>query len=67
MRRFAALLERLTLTPARLGKLRLLQDYLRAAPDPDRGWGKACRTASAPTARFTAGSGRRRTRADASP
>ncbi len=44
MRRFAALLDRLTLTPARNGKLRLLQDYFRAAPDPDRGWGLAAIT-----------------------
>jgi DNA ligase-1 len=44
MRRFAALLDRLTLTPARLGKLRLLQDYFAASPDPDRGWGLAAIT-----------------------
>jgi DNA ligase-1 len=44
MRRFAALLDRLTLTPARNGKLRLLTDYFRDAPDPDRGWGLAAIT-----------------------
>ncbi|MFO1210928.1 MAG: cisplatin damage response ATP-dependent DNA ligase, partial [Amaricoccus sp.] len=44
MRRFAELLERLAFTPARNGKLRLLTDYLRAAPDPDRGWGIAAIT-----------------------
>ena len=44
MRRFAALLDRLTLTPARTGKLRLLRDYLADAPDPDRGWGLAAMT-----------------------
>ncbi len=44
MRRFAALLDRLTVTPARNGKLRLLTDYFRAAPDPDRGWGLAAIT-----------------------
>ncbi len=44
MRRFAELLDRLTLTPARNGKLRLLEDYFRAAPDPDRGWGLAAIT-----------------------
>jgi len=38
MRRFAALLDDLTLTPARSGKLALLTGYFRAVPDPDRGW-----------------------------
>ncbi|GMG84887.1 cisplatin damage response ATP-dependent DNA ligase [Paralimibaculum aggregatum] len=37
MQRFAALLDRLTLTPARNAKLRLLADYFSDAPDPDRG------------------------------
>ena len=37
MQAFAALLDRLVLTPSRNGKLRLLVDYFRAAPDPDRG------------------------------
>ena len=41
---FAELLERLAFTPARNGKLRLLTDYLREAPDPDRGWGIAAIT-----------------------
>lgn len=44
MRRFADLLERLAFTPARLTKLRLLTDYLRTAPDPDRGWALAAIT-----------------------
>ncbi len=44
MRRFAELLERLAFTPARNGKLKLLTDYLREAPDPDRGWGIAAIT-----------------------
>jgi DNA ligase-1 len=44
MRRFAELLERLAFTPARNGKLKLLADYLAAAPDPDRGWGLAAIT-----------------------
>jgi DNA ligase-1 len=44
MRRFAALLDRLTLTPSRNGKLRLLVDHFRDAPDPDRGWGLAAIT-----------------------
>ncbi len=37
MQRFAALLDRLVLTPARNGKLTLLVDYFRAVEDPDRG------------------------------
>ena len=44
MRRFAELLERLAFTPARNGKLRLIIDYLRETPDPDRGWGLAAIT-----------------------
>ncbi|MGH7089021.1 MAG: cisplatin damage response ATP-dependent DNA ligase, partial [Stellaceae bacterium] len=41
MERFARLLETLLLTPARLGKLRLMQDYFAATPDPERGWALA--------------------------
>lgn len=41
---FAALLDRLILTPSRNGKLRLLIDYFRAAPDPDRGYALAAVT-----------------------
>ncbi len=41
MRAFATLLDRLSLTPARNAKLQLLQDYFRAAPDPDRGYALA--------------------------
>ncbi len=37
MRRFAELLDRLVLTPSRNAKLRLLADYFRSTPDPDRG------------------------------
>src|SRR5262245_6931430 len=37
MDRFAELLDRLVLTPSRNGKLKLLSDYFRAVPDPDRG------------------------------
>ena len=44
MRRFAELLERLAFTPSRNGKLRLITDYMREAPDPDRGWGIAAIT-----------------------
>lgn len=41
MERFAELLDRLVLTPSRNGKLRLLIDYFRTEPDPNRGWGLA--------------------------
>ena len=41
MRAFAALLDRLVLTPQRNGKIRLLVDHCRATPDPDRGYALA--------------------------
>jgi DNA ligase-1 len=41
MKAFANLLDRLVLTPSRNGKLRLLTDYFRDTPDPDRGYGLA--------------------------
>ncbi|MFC3075781.1 cisplatin damage response ATP-dependent DNA ligase [Shinella pollutisoli] len=41
MKPFAALLDRLVLTPSRNGKLKLLADYFRSTPDPDRGYGLA--------------------------
>ncbi len=44
MRRFAELLDRLVLTPSRNAKLRLLADYFRSVPDPDRGIGLAAIT-----------------------
>jgi len=44
MNRFAELLDRLVLTPSRNGKLRLLVDYFRAVPDPDRGYALAAIT-----------------------
>ena len=44
MERFAALLDALVFTPSRLGKLTLIKDYFRAAPDPDRGWALAALT-----------------------
>jgi DNA ligase-1 len=44
MRAFAELLDRLSLTPSRNGKLVLVRDYLRATPDPDRGWALAALT-----------------------
>jgi DNA ligase-1 len=44
MRAFAALLDRLSYTPSRNAKLVLLRDYLRATPDPERGWALAALT-----------------------
>ena len=44
MRAFAALLDRLVLTPQRNTKLRLMTDYLRQTPDPDRGYALAALT-----------------------
>lgn len=44
MKAFAELLDRLTLTPSRNAKLRLLVDYCRATPDPDRGYAIAAIT-----------------------
>lgn len=41
MQRFAALLDRLVLTPQRNIKLRLIVDYFRTVPDPDRGYALA--------------------------
>jgi len=42
--RFATVLDRLTTTPSRNGKLALLADYFRTAPDPDRGFALAALT-----------------------
>ena len=44
MRAFADLLDRLSYTPSRNAKLVLLCDYLRATPDPERGWALAALT-----------------------
>lgn len=44
MQTFAALLDRLVLTPQRNVKLRLLVDYFRSTPDPDRGYALAALT-----------------------
>jgi DNA ligase-1 len=44
MRAFAALLDRLSLTPSRNAKLVLVRDYLKARPDPERGWALAALT-----------------------
>jgi len=45
MQAFAALLDRLVLTPQRNAKLRLIADYFRSVPDPDRGYALAALTA----------------------
>ena len=44
MKRFAELLDRLSYEPGRNAKLRLIADYLRTTPDPDRGWALAALT-----------------------
>ena len=46
MNRFAHLLDRLAYEHARNAKLRLLAEYFRTAPDPDRGWALAALTGS---------------------
>jgi DNA ligase-1 len=44
MHAFAALIDRLVLTPQRNAKLRLMADYFRTTPDPDRGYALAALT-----------------------
>ncbi|WP_170001616.1 cisplatin damage response ATP-dependent DNA ligase [Pseudopontixanthobacter vadosimaris] len=44
MEEFAALIDRLVYTGSRNAKLALIADYLRATPDPDRGWALAALT-----------------------
>ena len=44
MHAFSALLDALIYTRSRNGKLKLIADYLRATPDPDRGWAMAALT-----------------------
>ncbi len=44
MNRFAELLDRLAYEPARNTKLRLITDYFRSTPDPERGWALAALT-----------------------
>lgn len=44
MQAFAALLDALLYTSSRNAKLRLVADYLRTTPDPDRGWALAALT-----------------------
>ncbi len=48
MKAFANLLDRLSYTPSRNAKLRLMQDYFRITPDPDRGWALAALTDGLP-------------------
>jgi DNA ligase-1 len=45
---FADLLDRLSYSPSRNAKLRLMADYFRTAPDPDRGWALAALTDGLP-------------------
>ncbi|MBS7542290.1 cisplatin damage response ATP-dependent DNA ligase [Ancylobacter oerskovii] len=44
MNRFAALIDRLAYEPRRNGKIRLIADYFRHVPDPDRGYALAALT-----------------------
>src|SRR6478735_5443323 len=44
MNRFAELLDRLAYEPGRNAKLRLIAEYLRRTPDPERGWALAALT-----------------------
>src|ERR1700760_1320192 len=44
MRGFLQLLDGLVYTRSRNAKLKLIADYLRATPDPDRGWAMAALT-----------------------
>src|ERR1700745_967390 len=48
MKAFADLLDRLSYSPSRNAKLRLMADYFRTAPDPDRGWALAALTGGLP-------------------
>ncbi len=44
MKRFAELLDRLAYEGGRNNKLRLMTDYFRSTPDPERGWALAALT-----------------------
>src|SRR6202163_4865513 len=44
MKRFAELLDRIAYEPARNNKLRLIADFFRSTPDPERGWALAVLT-----------------------
>ena len=47
MRAFAQLVDRLVYTRSRNAKIALIADYLKTAPDPDRGWALAALTGEA--------------------
>ena len=64
MNRFAALLDALLFTPARLGKLRLIAEYFATTADPERGWALAALTGELAFAEVEAGADPR-PRADA--
>ena len=55
MNRFAELLDRLSYEPGRNAKLRLIADYLRSTPDPERGWALAALTGALTFAHAKAG------------
>ena len=48
MKAFAELLDRISYSASRNAKLRILVNYLRATPDPDRGWALAALTGGLP-------------------
>src|SRR5262245_65936519 len=48
MKAFAQLLDRLSYSPSRNAKLRLLLEYFRSTRDPDRGWALAVLTDGLP-------------------
>ena len=48
MKQFADLLDRLSYSPSRNAKLRLMAEYFRTTPDPDRGWALAALTDGLP-------------------
>ena len=48
MKAFASLLDRLTYTPSRNGKLLLMRNYFLSTPDPDRGYALAALTDGLP-------------------
>jgi DNA ligase 1 len=48
MKAFSTLLDRLTYTPARNGKLMLMRNYFLSTPDPDRGYALAALTDGVP-------------------
>lgn len=48
MKAFSELLDRLVYATARNAKLKLIEDYMRVTPDPDRGWALAALTDGLP-------------------